>query len=248
MSLITKENIDIWMFNYHEELLSAPEKEQLLHFLIENPIYNEDFMLWANAHISPPKTLPITADITQNLLQKEGPLYTFPTKTITSFVGGICFACACMYIMRSVNTDSDNIKTLNTTQELKKSSTDNDHSGLNNTTTKQETVAPPSSAYISTKELNSTKNEGISKSVVSAIETENTNIEAVQRDSSTQIHIAASNDKDSVLVSQNSTEQQISRPSEAKTRAVEGTKKDKSKKNKFSLKPAKEFNVENPNF
>lgn len=247
MSLITKENIEIWMFNYHEELLSASEKEQLLHFLIENPIYNEDFMLWANAHITPPKTQAVTADITQNLLQKEGPLYAFPTKTITSFVGGICFACICMYIMRSVNTDVDNIKALNTTQELKKNPDHENPSPLKNTPAKHETVVPPNPAYISPKGINSIKNEIIPKSIVPEKDIANINRDVVQKDSLAKT-LTVTNNKDSIFVSQSNNEQRISIQPETKTSVSEENKTSKSKKNKFSLKPAKEFNVENPNF
>lgn len=48
---IHRENIEEWLFEYHEGLLDATQKKDLLHFLVEYPEYNDDFVLWGSARL-----------------------------------------------------------------------------------------------------------------------------------------------------------------------------------------------------
>ncbi len=247
MSLITKENIEIWMFNYHEELLTAFEKEQLLRFLIENPEYNEDFVLWANTHITPPNAQSVTADITKNLLQKETPAFMFPTKTIASFTGGICFAFVCMYIARSISSNTEKPIVPNRIQESRKDVKSDSASYTDKTPERillqTKTIAATNKGMTEYKEIE------ISQIQDTASNSTPTTLKTTQSDLIFQEHNTPIKASDSISISKDNTEQAGLNTSEANTNVPKtNTKSSSKKKKKFSLKPAKAFNVENPNF
>ena len=70
MVKITKENIEYFIFEYHEGNLSDADKAEVLNFIHQHPEYENDFTHWAQSYFHTEGTVQ-NYGITNQLLQKD---------------------------------------------------------------------------------------------------------------------------------------------------------------------------------
>ncbi|MBC7451398.1 MAG: hypothetical protein H7259_07910 [Cytophagales bacterium] len=62
MNMIQGENIERWMFDYHEGNLNEEEQTALLNYLEKHPSYKAEFLYWGKSRISEPLPEDISFD------------------------------------------------------------------------------------------------------------------------------------------------------------------------------------------
>lgn len=70
--MINKSNIEHWIFQYHEGLLSSKDKTALLDFLAQHPEFYEEFTLWATTKLSADPNL-VDLELENSLLRPVSP-------------------------------------------------------------------------------------------------------------------------------------------------------------------------------
>lgn len=100
---IHKDNIEEWFFQYHEGLLDDTQKKDLLHFLVENPEYNDDFVLWGSARLSV-EELSIPEEFSEQL-KRKAPVVRWQSEVLWSFGASICLSLLSLLLMRPSSTE-----------------------------------------------------------------------------------------------------------------------------------------------
>jgi hypothetical protein len=152
-----------------------------------------------------------------------------------------------MYITRSISSDTPKNITTNRIQDSK--ATKYDSASYTNKT--------PERILLPTKTLAVTNKDSVEHNKIEILLPQDTvsndapptTLKATESDVVIQEYKVTSSATDSVSIPKDHTEKSSLNPSEAKTNVSKtSTKSSSKKKNKFSLKPAKAFNVDNPNF
>ena len=106
--MLTHENIAYRIFEYHEGLLDASQKVELMEFLHQNPELNHDFAIWAQVRLHDE---PIEKPVFAKKLLRKDPVY-FPWGGFARLSGEVLTFCAILFLL---NTNTSEIEVKNST-------------------------------------------------------------------------------------------------------------------------------------
>lgn len=117
---INSQNIEQWIFDYHEEMLSETEKTELLDFLHANPEYNAEFGLWAQTHALKNEEIHVPTDLLEGIIQPIAtPFYS--NKFVLGAVTGIALSAVVTgYFFLSNRSNETTKPTINESVKAKK--------------------------------------------------------------------------------------------------------------------------------
>jgi hypothetical protein len=117
---INSQNIEQWIFDCHEEMLSETEKTELLDFLHANPEYNAEFGLWAQTHALKNEEIHVPADLLDGVIQTT-PTPFYNTKFVLGTLTGIALsAIVTSYYFLSLGSNETTKPTINESVKAKK--------------------------------------------------------------------------------------------------------------------------------
>ncbi|MGN6645992.1 MAG: hypothetical protein ACTHJT_05630 [Cytophaga sp.] len=150
MVKITKENIEYFIFEYHEGNLSDTDKAEVLNFIHQHPEYENDFAHWAQSYFHTEGSVQ-NYGITNQLLQKDAVSW-YANKWF--IVSGIVFIFAmglCSYLLTSdQKTTSAAVPSVHTTSIKESETKETSISGAGSNTNR--TIQDINHASINTSE------------------------------------------------------------------------------------------------
>lgn len=81
-------NIEEWIFDFHEGMLSEEEQSELMNFLHNHPEYNESFVRGVQAQALKHEAVPIPADLLHGVLQ-PAPIPFWANKFLLGTISGV---------------------------------------------------------------------------------------------------------------------------------------------------------------
>lgn len=102
--MLNHENISFRIFEYHEGILDASQKAELMKYLHQNPELNHDFAIWAQVRLHDEH---VEKPVFAKKLLKKDPIY-FPWAGIVRLTGEMAILCAIFFLWNLTTTINAN--------------------------------------------------------------------------------------------------------------------------------------------
>ena len=241
---INIENIEQWMFDFHEGMLSEPDKAKLLNFLHNHPEFNADFGLWAQTHALKNEPVTIPTDLLEGVLKPSAvPFYLnkFFLGTITGISMSAIVIGYLLYKTPTLKTETKivtktNYKAINPKENKKE---------LISAKPNQTPISSPANKLLN-KQVFKNKKQHLTPLVADTIE----NLSAKDQKNEELTIIESKSDRiiaiEDLNVLENKVDKVISQKHEIDKPAV--TVKKKKNRLPINVKPQSQFKPANPNF